>query len=65
MAQIECPLQDGEVPDLILGSDKVVNNGTSCSPLGTQIFRVGIGLVIPVSVQCNRGWYQVINVSGT
>ena len=29
---------------------KVVNNGTSCSPLGTQIFGVGLGLVAPVSV---------------
>ena len=29
---------------------KVVNNGTSCSPLGTRIFGVGLGLVAPVSV---------------
>ena len=29
---------------------KVVNNGTSCCPLGTRIFRVGLGLVAPVSV---------------
>ena len=29
---------------------KVVNNGTSCSPFGTQIFWVGLGLVAPVSV---------------
>ena len=28
----------------------VVNNGTSCSPLGTRIFEVGLGLVAPVSV---------------
>ena len=29
---------------------KVVNNGTSCSPLGTRIFGVGLGLVAPGSV---------------
>ena len=29
---------------------KVVKNGTSCSPLGTQIFGVGLGLVASVSV---------------
>ena len=29
---------------------KVVNNGTSCSPLGTLIFGVGLGLVALVSV---------------
>ena len=29
---------------------KVVNNGTSCSPLGTRIFGVGLGLFAPVSV---------------
>ena len=29
---------------------KVVNNGTNCSPLGTRIFGVGLGLVAPVSV---------------
>ena len=29
---------------------KVVNNGTSCSLLGTRIFGVGLGLVAPVSV---------------
>ena len=29
---------------------KVVNNGTSCSPLGTRIFGVGLALVAPVSV---------------
>ena len=29
---------------------KVVNNGTSCSPLGTRIFGVGLELVAPVSV---------------
>ena len=29
---------------------KAVNNGTSCSPLGTRIFGVGLGLVAPVSV---------------
>ena len=29
---------------------KVVNNGTSCSPLGTRIFGVELGLVSPVSV---------------
>ena len=29
---------------------KVVNNGTSCSPLGTWIFGVGLGLVALVSV---------------
>ena len=29
---------------------KVVNNGTSSSPLGTRIFGVGLGLVAPVSV---------------
>ena len=29
---------------------KVVNNGTSCYPLGTRIFGVGLGLVAPVSV---------------
>ena len=29
---------------------KVVNNGTSCSPLGTRIFGVGLGLAAPVSV---------------
>ena len=29
---------------------KVVNNGTSCSPLGTRIFKVGLELVAPVSV---------------
>ena len=29
---------------------KVVNNGTSCSPLGTRIFGVRLGLVAPVSV---------------
>ena len=29
---------------------KVVNNGTSWSPLGTRIFGVEIGLVAPVSV---------------
>ena len=27
---------------------KVVNNGTCCSPLGTRIFGVGLGLVAPV-----------------
>ena len=29
---------------------KVVNNCTSCFPLSTRIFRVGLGLVAPVSV---------------
>ena len=29
---------------------KVVNIGTSCSPLGTRIFGVGLGLVAPMSV---------------
>ena len=29
---------------------KVVNNGTSCSPLGIRIFGVGLGLVVSVSV---------------
>ena len=29
---------------------KVINNGTSCSPLGTPIFGVGLRLVTPVSV---------------
>ena len=29
---------------------KVVNNGTNCSPLGTRIFGVGLGLVASVSV---------------
>ena len=29
---------------------KVVYIGTSCSPLGTRIFGVGLGLVAPVSV---------------
>ena len=29
---------------------KVVNNGTSCSPIGTRLFGVGLGLVAPVSV---------------
>ena len=29
---------------------KVVNNGTSCSPLGTRIFGLGQGLVAPMSV---------------
>ena len=29
---------------------KVVNNGTSCSTLGTRIFRAGLGLFAPVSV---------------
>ena len=29
---------------------KVVNSGTSCSPLGTQIFGVELGLVAPVSL---------------
>ena len=38
---------------------KVVNNGTSCSPLGTRIFGVVLGLVATVSVQCDWGWYQV------
>ena len=31
---------------------KVINNSTSCSPLGTQIFGVGLGLVAPVSLRC-------------
>ena len=34
---------------------KVVDNVTSCSPLGTKIFRVGLGL----SVLCDWGWYKV------
>ena len=38
---------------------KVVNNGTSCSPLGTRIFGVGLGLGAPVSVECDWRWYQV------
>ena len=29
---------------------QVVNNGTSCSPLGTRIFGVVLGLVAPESV---------------
>ena len=29
---------------------KVVKNGTSCSSLGTQTYRVELGLVVPVSV---------------
>ena len=41
---------------------EVVNDGASCSPLGTRIFGVGLGLVAPVSV-CDWGCYQV-KVSG-
>ena len=44
-------LQDQEVPDSIPGSDiQVFNYCTSCSPLGTRIFVVSLGLVAPVSV---------------
>ena len=48
---VECQLRDREVPGSIPGRDiPVVNNGSSCSPLGTRIFGVGLGLVAPVSV---------------
>ena len=31
-------------------------NGTCCSPLGIQIFRVGLGLFALVSVVCDWEW---------
>ena len=34
---------------------KVVNNGTSCSPLRSRIFGVGLGLVVTVSVYVTGG----------
>ena len=46
-----CPLQGtgGHEFDPGPRHTKVVNNGTSCSSLGTQIYGVELGLVDPVS----------------
>ena len=48
---VECPLRGtgGHGFDPGLRHTKVVKNGTSCSSLGTQIYRVELGLVDPVS----------------
>ena len=37
---------------------KVVKNGTSCSSLGTQTYRVELGLIDPVSGYCDWVWYH-------
>ena len=37
---------------------KVVKNGTSCSSLSTQTYRVELWLVNPVSVWCDWVWYH-------
>ena len=48
---IECPLRGtvGHGFDPGPRHTKVVKNGTSCSPLGTQTYGVELGLVDPVS----------------
>ena len=48
---VECPFQDREAPGSIPRHTKVVDNVTSCSPLGTKIFGAGLGL----SVLCDWG----------
>ena len=48
---VECPLRGtgGHGFDPGPRHTKVVKNGTSCSSLGTQTYRVELGLVNPVS----------------
>ena len=48
---VECPLRGTEGHGFDPGPrhTKVVKNGTSCSSLGTQTYRVELGLVDPVS----------------
>ena len=48
---VECPLQEtaGNVFDPGPRHTKVVENGISCSSLGTQTYGVELGLVDPVS----------------
>ena len=44
---VECPLRGTRGHGF--GIPKVVKNGTSCSSLGTQTYRIELGLVDPVS----------------
>ena len=50
VGRVSAPRSGGNEFDPGPRHTKVVNNGTSCSPLGTRIFGVGLGLVAPVSV---------------
>ena len=50
VGRVSAPRSGGTGFDPGLRHTKVVNNSTSCSPLGTRIFGVGLGLVAPVSV---------------
>ena len=45
VGRVSAPRSGGTGFDPGPGHTKVVNNGTSCSPLGTRIFGVGLGLV--------------------
>ena len=50
VGRVSAPRSGGTGLDPRPRHTKVVNNGTSCSPLGTQVFGVGLGLVAPVLV---------------
>ena len=48
---VECPLwgMEGDRLDLGPGHTKIIKNGTSCSSLGIQTYRIELGLVDRVS----------------
>ena len=50
VGRVSAPRSGGTGFDPGLRHTKIVYNGTSCSPLGTRIFGVGLGLVALVSV---------------
>ena len=55
LGRVSAPRSGSTGFDPGLRQTKVVNNGTSCSLLGTRIFGVGLGLVAPCQYNVTGG----------